>query len=336
MTLNARGFPGTVRDTDWSKIIDLISHDGTSGMNVTPASGDRRVQIATGLSNVGGVLADLDAPLTAPACDPNTGSQARIDRLVLQARWSDKSLQPVILKGTPGSNPQPRGEDQRAGILWQTRLAQIRIDPGAGTLSSGDIFQERVPPVAGFYNVSSFRGFPDADRGALVWYGAANSLRIAVDGEYVEIAHARSEMLPDQAFSDSDFTYTSNVPAPTASGAGSVGRSFTAPPSGMVFVSISGRIQSNIDGNLALLGWEMRTGATLGGGSIRYAANANRAIIAGESVNQNAPNVIGATNRFLATGLSPGAVYHVRAMHWSSSSGKTSQYWSRNLVIEPV
>lgn len=336
MTLSAAGFPGSVTDVQWSQLIDLLGHDGTDGMNVSVASGDRTVQISSGRSNVGGVLATNDSALTVGPLPANTGSLTRIDRIILRANWSNKLLQATWRTGTPSSNPQPPTLRKDPGDVYEVRLAQVVMAPGTGNLSSGDLRAEKIPPVSGFYNSSGFRGFPDAENGSLVWYTAANSLRIPVDGEYVEIANARSEMRPDQAFSDADFTYTSSTPSATTSGAGNVGRSFTAPPSGMVFVSVTGRIQSNINGNLALLGWEMRTGASLGGGSQVYAPNANRALIAGESVNTGAPNVVCATNRFLATGLSPSSVYHVRAMHWSSSSGKTSQYWSRGIVIEPV
>ena len=336
MTLSSAGFPGSVTDIDWSRLISLISYDGTDGMAVSPNAGDRTVRISSGWSNVGGILAKNDSNLVVGPLPANTGSLARLDRIILRANWSNKTLTATYRQGTPSSNPQPPALTRNPGSQYEVSLAQVRIEPGQGAIATADVFHEATPPIGGFFNINGIRKAPHPDRGSLIWYQAAESLRVVHDGEYIEIANARSEMLPDQAFSDSNFTYTSSTPAPTATGAGSVGRSFTAPPSGMVFVSITGRIQSNIDGNLALLGWELRTGATLGSGSIRYAANANRAVIAGEAVNTNAPSVNNATNRFLATGLTPAAVYNARAMHWSSSSGKTSQFWSRNLVIEPV
>jgi len=333
MTLNKAGFPGSVTDIQWSKLIDLLGHDGTLGMNVSVASGDRTVRVSEGISNVGAILADLDAPMNVGPLPANTGSFARLDRIILRAKWSDKSLTLTYRQGTPSSNPQPPTLTKDPGVQYEVRLCQVRVEPGTGNLSTGDLFAEKVPPVSGFYNSSGFRGFPDADNGSLVWYQAAESLRVPVDGEYVEIANARAAMRPRHTVSGSDITLSGS--GSYEGGSPSCGMTFVAPPIGSVIVSMFGQVEQNQNGGRTYLSFEIRNGDSIGLGGVVWAASDEVAILAGESVTSGAPARAAGTVSRMITDLTPGNTYNVRTMHRMVASTGGGVFY-RYLLTEPV
>jgi hypothetical protein len=336
MTLVAAGFPGSVNDIQWSQYADLLGHDGTDGMSVSVATGDRTVQIAAGISNVCGILAVNDGPITVGPLPANAGSQTRIDRIILRANWSNKTLTATFRQGTPSANPVPPTLTKNRGSLYEVRLAQVIVAPGTGNLSSGDLIAERVPPVAGFYNAASFRSFPDPENGSLVWYQAANSLRVPIDGEYVEIASARADMRPSFAASTTDITFNNTTPSPTAGTptAPRVGVSFVAPPSGTVKVTVSARLAATVNGTQAICGWQARAGGTIGSGGIELDTNADRSVTVGEVVTTGNPSRVSASHVHLLGSLTPGSTYNIQTMHYVA--GGSGQALYRAILVEPV
>lgn len=331
MTLTAAGFPGSVNDVQWSTLVDLLGYDGTIGMSVSASTGDRTVSIASGASNVGGILATNDAAITVGPLPANAGSLTRIDRIILRANWSNKTLSATYRQGTPSANPQPPTLTRNPGVQYEVRLAQVVVAPGTGNLSSGDILAERVPPVSGFYNTPSFRNFPDADIGALVWYGASNSLRVPIDGEYVEIANAREEMRPRHVAQAANILIAGST---YAAGSPVCGTTFVAPPSGSVIVSMFGVVEQPINNGSSHLSFEVRSGVTIGAGSLIFGASDEYSIVAGEAVNDNAPARASGTVRRMITGLTANAVYNARTMQRRTVNGGEVQ--NRYLLIEPV
>jgi len=338
MTLVAAGFPGSVNDIQWSQYADLLGHDGTDGMNVSVASGDRTVQIGAGISNVCGILAVNDAAITVGPLPANAGSQTRIDRIILRANWSNKTLIATYRQGSPSASPNPPTLTKNRGALYEVRLAQVVVAPGTGNLSSGDLLSERVPPVAGFYNSTSFRGFPDAENGSLVWYSAANSLRIPIDGEYVEIAHARSDMLATHASQSG--TQTLNIGNQTyAAGSPQCGLTFVAPPSGRVIITVTGSLESSQNGSATFLSFRVGTGSVLGGGSPIFGPSDEYALTAGRAVNSSAPSRTSGSVRRLITGLSPGVTHNVRTVQrvdQGSVGGASGAIYNRYVLVEYV
>jgi hypothetical protein len=338
MTLSAAGFPGSVTDIQWSRLIDLLGYDGTDGMSVSVTSGDRTVVVNSGVSNVGGILAVNDAPVAVGPLPANAGSQTRIDRIILRANWSNKTLTATYRQGTPSASPVPPTITRNPGSLYEVRLAQVVVAPGTGNLSSGDVLAERVPPVAGFYNTSSFRTFPDPDVGSLVWYGAANSLRVPIDGEYVEIANARSEMVATHA-SQSGTQLLSSGNQSFGPGTPTCGLTFVAPPSGRVIITLSGVVESTQNGSLTILSFRVGTGSTLGGGSAIFGPSDEYAITAGRAVNQGAATRTSGSMRRLITGLSAGSTYNVRTMQRvdaGETGGIGGAIFNRYLLVEYV
>lgn len=103
-------------------------------------------------------------------------------------------------------------------------------------------------------------------------------------------------------------TSTSFVAGTTAFGV-----SFVAPPSGVVVVTLSGYFRQSQDGGVALMSWTMKTGATVGSGTlVGTAANSNRALITGGVVTTGKPIYFQGSRASSVSGLTPGSTYNVR------------------------
>ena len=129
----------------------------------------------------------------------------------------------------------------------------------------------------------------------------------------------------DEAFSSTTFVAGTVV----------VGPSFVAPASGKVLVHFAGYLASNVNGNAVLLSFEMRTGGTVGSGTlVGSAANGDRAVVGGKAVNSGASALVNAGNTALYTGLTPGATYNVRTMH-ATDPGNSSTAFYRQIMVVP-
>jgi hypothetical protein len=111
------------------------------------------------------------------------------------------------------------------------------------------------------------------------------------------------------------------------------GTTFVAPPSGQVFITMTGRIQQSNDGNQTLLSFEVKSGGTIGSGTDVLAASDDRALIAGEAVNSGSPAIAAASFRHLVTsGLTAGSTYNVRTVH--KVTGGSGTVNRRALIVE--
>lgn len=109
---------------------------------------------------------------------------------------------------------------------------------------------------------------------------------------------------------------------------------FVAPPSGRVFITVSGSIAQTANGNETRLSYELLTGAVVGSGTTVAGPSTLRGIMCGRAVNSGAAAVLSASYRRPVSGLTPGASYNLRTMH--SVSGGTGTVENRELVMEPV
>lgn len=119
-----------------------------------------------------------------------------------------------------------------------------------------------------------------------------------------------------------------------AAGSPVVGVAFTAPPSGSVFVTVSGTMTQSNNGFETRLSWEMREGSTIGSGTVFQATSSLRAVVCGRAVNASGPAMVSASYRRLVPGLTAGSSYNARCMY--SVSGGTGGFESREITIEPV
>lgn len=135
------------------------------------------------------------------------------------------------------------------------------------------------------------------------------------------------------ASSSTDETGFSNTTF--AAGAAPVGVAFTAPPSGVVIVHFSVYMTQNINTQVTIASFEMKTGVTVGSGTlVGAAANSDRAIVVGRAVNAGAVAMAQSGNWTLYTGLTPGASYNVRMMHCVDGGSGTILY--RQILVQPM
>lgn len=162
------------------------------------------------------------------------------------------------------------------------------------------------------------------------------ALALEVETELVRIDAAIATINGlDVAFvgSTTDETFASATFIP---GTAVVGVAFTAPASGKVLIHYSGHISSDVNTNAVLLSFEMKTGGTVGSGTlVGTAANGDRAIVCGRAVNSGAVAQLAAGNTALYTGLTPGTTYNVRMMH-AADPGNTSHAFYRQIMVVPV
>lgn len=112
---------------------------------------------------------------------------------------------------------------------------------------------------------------------------------------------------------------TSNTPAAVA---------FVAPPSGVVLIHLRSWLDNNLTAGRTYLSWVLRTGSTIGSGTVFLAASDARAMH-----NMSAEdNEYGAT--FYVSGLTAGNNYNVRNAGRVTSGTGESQ--NRELIVQPI
>lgn len=109
---------------------------------------------------------------------------------------------------------------------------------------------------------------------------------------------------------------------------------FVAPPSGKVSIRWGGSIKGAVLNSFCYIGYELRTGAVNGSGSV---VSGHSAAIA-RSIKLRAANTfqeMAAGRTKGAFGLTPNADYHVRIMHASSDTGGTNESSDMDVAVYP-
>lgn len=176
-----------------------------------------------------------------------------------------------------------------------------------------------------------FQDVGDSPNGAVGIQNLANDIDAALAVVDAKIATLNSF---DTTFTSSTtdevgFTSTSFI-----AGGAPVGVAFTAPPSGKVKIDFTGQIQQNINSFACILSCEVKTGSTVGSGTLAGgAANSDRALICGKAVVASGPSHMAATRAVFYSGLTPGASYNVRLMH--CVDGGSGSIFNREIIIQP-
>lgn len=121
-----------------------------------------------------------------------------------------------------------------------------------------------------------------------------------------------------------------------AAGSPVCGATFVSPPSGGVYITVSGRIIQTSNTNEVLLGFEVRSGGSIGAGTVQVSASSARALTCGRAINSGAAAVINASRRYkINTGtLTAGSTFNVQTMHWVTGGTGTVEH--REILVEPV
>lgn len=138
----------------------------------------------------------------------------------------------------------------------------------------------------------------------------------------------------DTAFAGSTTDETGFTNTTFAAGGTTVGVAFVAPASGKVMVHYTAAMLQNINTFVTIVSFEMKTGGTVGSGTlVGAAANGDRALVCGRAVNSGAVAQLSAGNWALYTGLTPGATYNVRMLHVVDGGSGTITY--RQISVQP-
>lgn len=126
---------------------------------------------------------------------------------------------------------------------------------------------------------------------------------------------------------------TSTTPA---AGSPACGFAFVAPPSGGIYVTVSGRINQSSNGNETLLGFQIRSGGTVGSGTIQLDFSSLRTITCGRAVVTSGSSMMTGSRRYrVGPGtLTAGSTFNIQTMHWVS--GGTGQVDYREVIVEPL
>jgi hypothetical protein len=148
------------------------------------------------------------------------------------------------------------------------------------------------------------------DKGYFEWWnGLAWKIRAAL-------------LTPVSASSETDVSTSSTS---YTAGSPQVSTTFVAPPSGIVYVTVSAAIECAAP-STASCSWEIRN--TSVAGSVVVAADDRSAVMVQED------HFVSASYRKLVTGLTAGNTYFIRTMHKTSGAGAADLFW-REILVEP-
>lgn len=145
MAVTGNGFDGTMTETAWSELHELIADQTVNGLLVTATTGTRTVSVASGSAVAAGVLVKNTAavPLTLAT---NGTTNSRIDVIVATINWAGTggTVTFAVIQGTAAATPIVPGLTQTPGTLWHLPLAYVTVAAGAGQLA--DTAVEDVRP----------------------------------------------------------------------------------------------------------------------------------------------------------------------------------------------
>lgn len=164
---------------------------------------------------------------------------------------------------------------------------------------------------------------------------ATQTLALAVEDELerIDASVATLNGLTNATAADSNTEGPYSSATPTA-GTNVCGVAFTAPASGSVMVFWHSDFWASQTDKVSFVSCEVRSGASIGGGSVVAAANSNDALKVAGTVTAGVEARIAAGTWRLITGLTPGSSYHVRLMHFTEASGNITVFY-RKVMVQP-
>lgn len=144
MAITAFGFPGTVQEVEFAKMMTavgghgLIGTFGGSQFGASRVPGARSMSLQAGVCWAPGILVVMDATTTSPASAANTSGLPRIDVIAMRVDWSAHTATLVNVPGTPNSSPQPPAFTNTSTTLWNQPGVKFDIPLRQAVLPSGD------------------------------------------------------------------------------------------------------------------------------------------------------------------------------------------------------
>lgn len=183
-------------------------------------------------------------------------------------------------------------------------------------------------PVYGF----PYQELGDTPNGAALGQDLAEAIEdeiTRVDADIAKINNLTS-VRADDPTDDAAYSGATWIP-----GANVCAVAFTAPASGEVMVYTKAYFQSVINDKAVFVDTEVRTGATLGGGTVVSGgtANSNDGIALSGSVTTGVPLKLNAGTFKRVTGLTPGNSYNARFMYVTETGGNITVFYKQIVVV---
>lgn len=149
-------------------------------------------------------------------------------------------------------------------------------------------------------------------------------------GDIIFAADFGTPVSDSEVTDETAFTDTAYVP-----GGNPCGISFTAPTSGIVIIFFGVRFQSNTNNVGTIVSVSVRTGSTLGSGTIISGSSDDSAIENVRPVTGGVQSRMQCSRHRLVTGLTPGSIYNVQVEHKMVSAGNGTVFY-RDVAVLPV
>lgn len=173
------------------------------------------------------------------------------------------------------------------------------------------------------------------DDGMVIWETDTDQLKVWNGSAWRRTGAFDTESMGHAAVNDATSIGSITSTTPSA-GSPVCGSSFVAPPSGGVYVTVSGRISQSSNGQETLLGFQLRSGGIVGSGTIQVDFSSFRAVAAGRAVNTGGAALASGSRRCRVNPgtLTAGSTFNVQTMHWVTGGTGTVEY--REVIVEPV
>lgn len=154
------------------------------------------------------------------------------------------------------------------------------------------------------------------------------ALAEAVEAELDRIDDAISGVPITQAATAAGSVSTTSTSYVTLSG--DPGLSFVSPTSGRVMITIGAAMDGTVSDTYSTMGFQVRTGAVVGSGTIVYAAN-DTDVVAHQGLSD-----FSSSRTSLVTGLTSGTTYNVQALYKLLTGTGTAFFARRTVVVQSV
>lgn len=261
-------------------------------------------------------------PLNLPVA-ANGGGSNRFDIVALTYDQSHSpGIYARIIQGTPGAG-LPAMTFNASGV-WDHGIAHYEKTPAGAIVNLVDR-RKFLDPQGGIlanFGPTTDHLYPSGSARLGQRFKYRNTMEVwEYDGTQWVFKEPGSQCPPVSNFTETDATTTST----TYVAGTNVDATFVAPPSGKVYITVSGATEC-VAPSAAQLSFEVRI--TNSGGAVVLAADdAN-------GIGQQEDKWSQASGRLLVTGLTPRVTYYARCMH--RASGGTATFFRRGILVEPV
>lgn len=272
-----------------------------------------------------GVLTALGATIAGLFKTADSG--ARVEISSVAARGGIHAID--FIPSTLHSSMDPASIESIAAGGFGAQTSQVKMRGGRKTDGSGFEAQVVAGPsgaaIRGFNTTTGADTFFEADYNGDARIVAGGTNPLIVDNLVgIDAAAMRT------VFLDGDgSTVTTTSTTHTSMGTSAASGTFVAPASGIVEVTVASQLKSSVAGQSCIVGFEIRTGATVGSGTGVQAFDDAKAVTSANTES------IRTERTYQISGLVPGDTYNIRTRYRSTSGSSTASAAWNSLIIRP-